>query len=645
MPNRTLAAIVLVAAIVTLGCDNIFGPSDDSQLSSLSLEQAVISPAFEPGVFEYTATVPWQVAQVTVVATTSNTRAQIIAGAGSHALGVGETAIAITVEAESGSSSSYTITVTRSEPDSNADLASLSMSGVTLEPTFDPAVTSYSAVVAQETLTVTVAAVPVRPGATVAGIGEIDLDIGMNSLSIFVHAQDGTPQTYSVVVERLLEHALERTFRARTSTDGTWYQVPSTLRGITRRVLVYVENSQSVSNTVGQNIADEVESSIYDMIEKNFADVPDIDDNGKVILLLLDIIDGFAGSGGYVAGYFDPVHMFSTDTFSQSNQADMVFMDVNPGVAGSQSFFRTAAHELQHLVNFGATFMVDGRSQDLWINEGLSAGAEYLYEGSQVTSRINYHNNDPNQTIRYGNSFFVWNGYWEQVVGDTLANYSTVYLFFQWLQLHASNGTGIYKDILGSSHRDFRTVVDAATSRINWSLSSWESVMSTWRHANILNNSSGLRGYKGRIQTVPWSFLNTSGISTSLSPGEAVLIRTSGDRYTYSGGSGASIRYHGINTASSAVDTSGPTYFGDYVLVFNANSNNQSADEVAVLPSVSSLESESFTLAVEYPAVDLPSVYPVDVHFGLDHEFSPESVRYDHNPSGTGNAFLDRAHR
>ena len=529
---------------------------------------------------------------------------------------------------------------------SDADLAWLVVEDAVISPGFSPEVISYSATVSPQTAEVTVrAATAHRDARIISGVGRHGLAFGENVIHVTVEAEDGTTRIYTVVIERLLEQAIERTFRARTATDGTWYDVPSTLRGIASRVLVYVENTQSVSDSLAQQIAEEFEEAIYDMVEENFGDVPDVDGNGKVILLLLDIIDGFTGSGGYVAGYFDPVHMFSKSTFAESNEADMLFMDVNPGVPGSQAFYRTAAHELQHLVNFGNTVMVDGRAQDLWINEGLSAGAEYLYESSQVTSRINYHNVDPLETIRLGNSFFVWNGYWEQVVGDTLANYSTVYLFFQWLQLHASNGTGIYRDILGSTHRDYRTVVDAASTRISSSLSSWEAVISTWRHANIFNESSGLRGYKGEIATTRWGFLNTGGLEWPTSPGEALLIQTSGGQYTYPGGSGSSIRYHGINTATNTVDTTGPTYSGDSVLVFNANSNNSGADEIAILPSTSSAESNELILATNYQEVPLPAIYPVDVHFNAGHGFSPESTRYVDGENAVGDAIANRGRR
>ena len=242
---------------------------------------------------------------------------------------------------------------------------------------------------------------------------------------------------------------------------------------------------------------------------------------------------------------------------------------------------------------------------------------------------MNYYNSDPLQTIRYGNNFFVWNGYWEQYEGDTLANYATVYLFFQWLRIHASNDGGIYRDILYSTHRDYRSVVDAAALRMSAALSSWETVLGTWFHANLLNAGTGLKGYKGQITTTKWQFFNTGGYTWPLSSGEALAVQSSGGQYSYTGGSGTSIRYHGINTTTHAIDTVGPTYTGNLILVYNANSSYAAADQTAVLPSVSDSESTELVTANVVAFYDLPLSYPVDVHFATGDGFSPASARVD----------------
>ena len=518
-------------------------------------------------------------------------------------------------------------------PSSNAYLASLGLDQAAIAPTFHPWLTEYGAVMPQTTKSVLVTAVPAHPGAAViSGTGAHEIAIGMNTVTVAVRAQDGTTREYSIEIERELQYAIDRTFRARKATDLSWYDVPSTLRAIGRHALVYIENTLTVDDSIAQAIADEFDLKIYEMIRTSFGYESDVDDNGRVILLLLDIIDGFSGSGGYVAGYFDPTHLYATVTYEDSNMADMLFLDVSPGIPGDDFFYAITAHEMQHLVNYNNTVMVDDRQQDLWINEGLSSGAEYLYAEAHVAQRISYYNYDPGETIRYGNNFFVWDGYWEQNHGDILANYSTVYLFFQWLRLHADNGSGIYKDILHSIHRDFRSVVDAAALRLSTTLDSWETVIGTWFHANLLNAQTGLRGYKGEIATTKWQITNTNGESRPLSPGESLAVRSSDGQFTYADGSGADIRYHGIDTSTRMVDTEGPTYAGDLILVYNADSDYKSADQTAVLPAVTSADETVVTAASA--GSGLPLVYPIGIHFEPGDVYSPETPREDRPAAG-----------
>jgi hypothetical protein len=434
--------------------------------------------------------------------------------------------------------------------------------------------------------------------------------------------------------------AVSRTFRARTSTDGTWYDVPATLESVGRHALVYAETGRGISIETSQSIVEEYDAKIDSLIRTNFGDFPDVDGNGRIIILLLDIVDGFAGSGGYVAGYFDPTHLFSQSTFSESNEADMVFMDVDPGVPGSAQFFTTIAHEMQHIVNFGATYLEDQTEQQLWINEGLSTGAEYLYHEGASSSRVDYYNNDPLDTIKYGNNFLVWNGVWEDEIGDRLANYATAYVFFQWLRIHATNGTEIYGDILRSPYRDSRAVSNAVQTRIDPTLENWEDVLSSWYHANAIGSVSGLTGYEQEINITPWSFFNTGGEFTAdLYPSEGVLIATSDGSFTADGSQGSSIRYHGVSTSTGVIDTTGPTYFGDFVLVFNSSSSPDGLSQPAPLPAVSDLPDFSYASSGIEPA-SLPDVFPIDVHFDRDNGFAPvqmdnESAQEYQNSSRT----------
>jgi hypothetical protein len=410
-----------------------------------------------------------------------------------------------------------------------------------------------------------------------------------------------------------------RTFKAQRADNNAWYTIDAELLASGSHCIVYGDKSLLGSRFTianAQAIVSEYETYIYTPITGAFGNIEDIDENGKVILLLLDIKDGYAGTGGYVAGYFDPTHMFATGTYSNSNEADMLFLDVYPQPVASAGFYATIAHELQHLINFSNTYVIDGTEQELWINEGLSSGAEYIYGGHQQ-DKIAYFNVDPIGTIAYGNNFFVWDGYWEQDpdIEDTLANYATAYLFFQWLRIHASNDTGIYKEIIDSSYRDYRAVTEAAASRIG-SFTGWGDLLSTWMIANAACEPAGFYGYQGEIVTEV-GFFDRDLFNWPFSPGEGIIsyLGNNGGSLSNTAGSGSHIKYVGLSFFPSPVvpDATLP-YTGAYLLTYNANTNPEGLDEYGILANYrgsANAAAMSVRGNVRLPENSLPSSYPL----------------------------------
>ncbi len=433
-----------------------------------------------------------------------------------------------------------------------------------------------------------------------------------------------------------------RTFKSVKVTDNSFYDVPSTLMGIGKYCVVYVENAQSAkcNAATASAICNEFDNNIYNKIKTNFGNESDVDSNGRIIIFLLDIIDGYTGSGGYVAGFFNPINEFAIGTQPNSNEADMLFMDVNPLVPASTAFYSTVAHEFQHLVNFNTTYFDDATEQDVWINEGLSSAAEYVYAGAQIQSKITYYNTDPLSTIRYGNNFFVWNGYWENRATnpDMLANYSTVYLFFQWLRIHSSNDSGIYKEILsplsGMKYRDYRAVTEAASNRISSSFGTWSTLIRTWYEANLLIKSNGYQGYKSLIGLNTRYFSNTGGASNLFSPGEGVFTIAGATPFTPAADSGANIVYVGINSTTGAEDLDSP-YSGNVVLTYNSNTNNSGSDEKGYLPNIVNPNYDFGSFHSMAYTEQLPAIYPIDVNFNSEGKLKPES----HRPNSNGTEY------
>lgn len=100
----------------------------------------------------------------------------------------------------------------------------------------------------------------------------------------------------------------------------------------------------------------------------------------RVYIFLVDIRDSFAE--GYVAGYFD--HRDIDSLFG--NQKPVFFMDISPGDPGDPNdkgsqFYRTLAHELQHMVNFSIRHASQSAEQERWLDEGFSMFCEYVFSG------------------------------------------------------------------------------------------------------------------------------------------------------------------------------------------------------------------------------------------------------------------------
>lgn len=143
-------------------------------------------------------------------------------------------------EATSKASASTRIAVTKPAPSSNANLASLKVSGASISPAFSANSTNYNATVKYDVDKVSISATPADKNATCRGSGTYDLAIGDNSYTINVTAPSGAKKSYTVVIKRLTEEetaALIEQERAADPTlvviDGIDYHIKNDLAEVT----------------------------------------------------------------------------------------------------------------------------------------------------------------------------------------------------------------------------------------------------------------------------------------------------------------------------------------------------------------------------------------------------------------------------
>ena len=193
--------------------------STDATLDMLVLSGVTLNPAFSAAETEYTALVANGVESTTVTPTLNHSAANYavtlddVDDDNEIDLAVGANVIKVVVTAEDDSTMiTYKVTVTRdTKPaETDATLANLVLSDVTLDPTFRRLHETYTASVANGVASTTVTPTLYSSAASyailldeVADDEEINLAVGANVIEVVVTAENGTDmKTYTVTVTR-----------------------------------------------------------------------------------------------------------------------------------------------------------------------------------------------------------------------------------------------------------------------------------------------------------------------------------------------------------------------------------------------------------------------------------------------------------
>ncbi len=272
------------------------------------------------------------------------------------------------------------------------------------------------------------------------------------------------------------------------------YQVPSTCRAVGTNCYIFVENA-SWNTRVDSAAVDSIllyfnsktpanpSMGIFATDTSAFGNPPNVDNDPKIIILLLDIKDTYSGSGGFVEGYFSSFNEVNPSQlgYSTSNFAEMFYIDTNPlnlrTSGGLESGISTLAHEFQHMIHF-----IHDPHEITFVNEGCSVLAE-VNCGFPIYDPALYAN-EPNHYLldwRSGDLTHVLN------------DYSRAARFFVYLRDQV--GIGVFKKIVantqhGTAGIDSGLVAYGSPLRFN-------EILQDWFIANILDDRSvdSLYGY------------------------------------------------------------------------------------------------------------------------------------------------------
>jgi Peptidase M30 len=267
------------------------------------------------------------------------------------------------------------------------------------------------------------------------------------------------------------------------ATNGTRYLTASTCRAVGTRCYIFVEDAVWGSR-VTQAAVDSIvaafdlrtpansQKGIYDLDVAAFGNIPDVDNDPRVIILILDIRDGYTGSGGFVVGYFSAMNELA---MAESNQAEFYYLDANPldltAAWGLQEGISTTAHEFQHMIHFNYD-----PYEMVFVNEMCSLVAEV-----NCGFPIYYPNGYVTETNHY---LFDWRSLSDPNVG---LDYSRAARFGTYLR--DQFGIGVFKPIVASPLHGI-SGLDAGLAATGSTTRRFADIFQDWLVANILDDAS-----------------------------------------------------------------------------------------------------------------------------------------------------------
>ncbi len=362
----------------------------------------------------------------------------------------------------------------------------------------------------------------------------------------------------------------------RTGANPSFYQVPSTCKKVGTNCYVFVEDSLWNAGRVDQNAVDSVQIA-FDLktpsgsinplkgIYQNDVDVygtpPNVDNDTRIIILILNIRDGYKGSGGYTAGYF---HGYNEGNYTNSNRAEIYYLDGNPldlkTSGGLKTGMSTTAHEFQHMIQFNYHGLTTP-SQDPFFNEGCSLVAEVI-NGYPLYSQSSYYNVSTNRYM------LGWNPNNDPT--DVLKDYSRAARFF--LYLKEQFGVGLLKNFTQSSMTEISALDNTALPAVPTSRR-FNDIVVDWWIANYLNDKTVDPKWGYDYPNVPAVTPTTTNVDPNVSYKSDAVYKLGAEYISYISGKNLTANFNTNNKSAiqlRAIET-GPA--GKRVSIVTPGSN------------------------------------------------------------------------
>ena len=238
--------------------------STDASLASLGVNYGVLTPEFAPHILAYSLELPAGSQNVMINAVPTNDLATVI-GDGLFSNVPGTATISVTAE-DGVTTADYLINVTvGTTPSSDSTLLSLTVSQGTLNPAFDPDVTSYGLHIANTITSVTVTALPNNTNSSVTGAG--DITTLPATVTITVTAEDGSAMVYTINITLTSFDADLATLSPNVGTLDPPFDAGTTSYTLevpvgTSSVIIDATASDDLATVSGAGLVDEIPSTV-----------------------------------------------------------------------------------------------------------------------------------------------------------------------------------------------------------------------------------------------------------------------------------------------------------------------------------------------------------------------------------------------
>lgn len=338
---------------------------------------------------------------------------------------------------------------------------------------------------------------------------------------------------------------IERTFFAPDFRSMQQYTVSAVLRGVGRFCYIFVEEAEWNTRVTAETVQSMVRAfdiatpadpqrGIYPTLVDLFGAPPDIDGNGKVILLLLNIRDT-SHANRYTAGFFNPADqhlgVLRNPGFRgfpiRSNEADLLYIDTQPLNPNSEMAHNVVAHELLHLIHWRH----DPR-EATWVDEGCAGYASFLC-GYPVQEHVAAFEKTPSVSLIT----------WSETEADSLPYYGAAFLWI--LYLHEQHGgRETVAEIVRNRGTSLTGVADALASKgVTQKISD---IFISWKLANYLSEYRAVR-----LSLMPYRWYRSYPSGTK----EGRLRNFSADYIGFEEAGGLTLGFSSDSAASSAAHT------------------------------------------------------------------------------------------